>query len=155
VWPDVTDVRPTRTGPRHSQGRETPARRAATIEEDRDVMRDIGNRIQRYRLSRYATPVDRVRRNLRWAWLAGALWLAWVGFLSEHNLLRLRQLSNEGRHSEAQLRQLNHEVARLDAERADPEAQRLLAEHALREKSGMAKRGEIIYLIRPSDPAKR
>ncbi len=125
-----------------------------TIEEDRDVMRDIGTRIQRYRLSRYAPPEDRVRRNLRWAWLAGALWLVWVGFVSEHNLMRLRQLSRECQRSEATLQRLNSEIARLDAQQRDPAAQRSLAEHALREKSGMAKPDEIIYQIRPGGPGK-
>ena len=118
-------------------------------------MRDIGTRIQRYRLSRYALPEDRVRRTLRWAWLAGALWLVWIGFVSEHNLMRLRQLSRERQRSEATLQQLNSEVARLDAQQRDPAAQRSLAEHALREKSGMAKPGEIIYQIRTVDPGKR
>jgi cell division protein FtsB len=118
-------------------------------------MRDIGIRIQRYRLSRYAPPEDRVRRGLRWAWLAGALWLVWIGFVSEHNLVRLRRLSDERQRSEARLQQLNSEVARLNAQRRDPAAQRSLAEHALREKSGMAKPGEIIYQIRPDDAGKR
>jgi cell division protein FtsB len=118
-------------------------------------MRDIGTRIQRYRLSRYAPPEDCVRRGLRWAWLVGALWLVWVGFVSEHNFMRLQQLAREARHSEAELRQLHGEVARLDAEERDPAARRLLAEHALRERSGMARPGEIIYRIRPGDPEKR
>jgi cell division protein FtsB len=118
-------------------------------------MRDIGTRIQRYRLSRYAPPEDRVRLGLRWAWLAGALWLVWIGFVSEHNLMRLRQLADERQRSEARLQRLNSEVARLDAQRSDPAAQRALAEHALREKSGMARPGEIIYQIRPEAPEKR
>ena len=118
-------------------------------------MRDIGARIQRYRLSRYAPPEDRVRRSLRWAWLAGALWLVWVGVVSEHNFIRLWQLSHERQRSEAELKRLDAEVARLDAQQRDPAAQRLLAEHALREKSGMAKPGEIIYSIRPGGPGKR
>jgi cell division protein FtsB len=117
-------------------------------------MRDIGARIQRYRLSRYAAPEDRVRRGLRWAWLVGALWLAWVGFASEHNFVRLWQLSHERQHSETELRRLDAEVARLDAQQRDPAAQRILAEHALREKSGMARPGEIIYSIRPGGPGK-
>ncbi len=118
-------------------------------------MRDIGTRIQRYRLSRYAPPEDRVRRGLRWVWLAAALWLVWVGFVSEHNFMRLRQLARERQLSEEQLQQLQGEVARLDAQQRDPAAQRLLAEHALREKSGMARPGEIIYQIRPGAPGKR
>jgi cell division protein FtsB len=118
-------------------------------------MRDIGSRIQRYRLSRYAPPEDRVRRGLRWAWLVGALWLLWVGFLSEHNLVRLQRLSRERQRSEERLQRLHGEVAHLDAQQRDPAARRLLAEHALREKSGMARPGEIIYQIRPEAPAKR
>jgi hypothetical protein len=126
-----------------------------TIEEDRDVMRDIGNRIRRYRLSRYAAPEDRVRRGLRWAWLVAALWLAWVGFLSEHNFLRLRQLSHERRLSEERLHALRAEVARLDAEQRDPAALRLQAEHALREKSGMARPDEIVYQYRQGNAERR
>ena len=117
-------------------------------------MRDIGARIQRYRLSRYAVPEDRVRRGLRWAWLVGALWLVWVGFVSEHNFVRLSQLSHEHQRSETELKRLDAEVARLDAQQRDPAAQRILAEHALRERSGMARPGEIIYRIRPGDPGK-
>jgi cell division protein FtsB len=117
-------------------------------------MRDIGARIQRYRLSRYAPPQDRVRRGLRWAWLAAALWLIWVGLVSEHNFLRLWQLSHERQRSEVELRRLDAEIARLDAQQRDPTALRSLAEHALREKSGMARPGEIIYWIRPGGPGK-
>jgi len=118
-------------------------------------MRDIGDRIQRYRLSRYARPVDRVRRRLRWAWLVAAAWLAWVGFLSDHNFVRLWRLSQERQQSEADLRRLRAQVAELDSRMRDPAAQRELAEHALREKSGMAQPGEIIYRIRPDSTAKR
>jgi cell division protein FtsB len=118
-------------------------------------MRDISARIQRYRLSRYARPEDRLSRRLRWAWLVGALWLVWVGFLSEHNFVRLRQLARERQRSEGRLLQLKQEVTQLDAQLRDPTAQRVLAEHALREKAGMARPGEIIYQIRPSAPAKR
>ena len=118
-------------------------------------MRDIGARIQRYRLTRYARPEGRLSRRLRWVWLAGALWLAWVGFLSEHNFVRLGQLSHERQRSEGRLQQLKEEVTRLDAQLRDPAAQRVLAEHALREKAGMARPGEIIYQIRPAAPTKR
>ena len=156
MWSDTANVRPTLTGKRSTFARtRAPAHGTGTIEEDRDVMRDIGARIQRYRLSRYAPPEDRVRRGLRWAWLVGVLWLVWIGFVSEHNLLRLRKLSHECQRSEAWLQRLNSEVARLDVQQRDPAAQRLLAEHALREKSGMARPGEIIYQIRTGDPGKR
>ena len=118
-------------------------------------MRDIGARIQRYRLTRYAQPEDRLGRRLRWAWLAGALWLVWVGFLSEHNFVRLGQLAHERQRSEGRLQELKQEVAQLDAQLRDPAEQRALAEHALREKAGMARPGEIVYQIRPGSSAKR
>jgi len=118
-------------------------------------MRDIGARIQRYRLTRYAPPDDRVRRHLRWVWLFGVLWLVWIGFGSEHNLLRLGQLSRERQRSAQELARLRQEIARLDAKLRDPAAQRELAEHALRERSGMAQPGEIVYRIQPAAPARR
>ncbi len=118
-------------------------------------MRDIGERINRYRLSRYAVPVDRVRRRLRWAWVAAALWLAWVGFLSDHNFVRLWQLSQERRQSEADLQRLRAEVAELDAKMRDPAAQRELAEHTLRERAGMARPGEIVSRVRKDTTAAR
>jgi cell division protein FtsB len=98
--------------------------------------------------------VDRVRRRLRWAWLVAALWLVWVGVLSEHNFVRLWQLGLERRHSEVELRRLKGEIARLDAQLRDPAAQRSLAEHALREQAGMAQPGEIIYRIGPEGTSK-
>ncbi len=118
-------------------------------------MRDISARIQRYRLSRYAPPEDRVRRRLRWVWLGAALWLVWVGFLSDHNFVRLWRLGQERARMQADLQRLNAEIARLSAELKDPAAQRSLAEHALRENAGMAQPGEIIYRIQPDGAPQR
>ncbi len=117
-------------------------------------MRDIGDRIQRYRLSRYAPPQDPVRRRLRWAWIFPALWLVWVGFVSDHSFFRLWQLTRERARTAAELARLNAESARLDVLVNDPAARRELAEHALREQAGMAQPGEIIYRIR-TDAAKK
>jgi len=111
-------------------------------------MRDIGTRIQRYRLSRYAAPERPTRRGLRWFWLAAALWLVWAGFVSEHNFVRLGRLARERWRSNEELARTRAQVAALDARLRDPAAQRDLAEHALREKAGMAKPGEIVYHIR-------
>ena len=60
-------------------------------------MRDIGRRIQRYRLSRYAPPRGPVRRRLKWLWLLGAGWLTWIGVVSDHSLLQtaLRESAEE------------------------------------------------------------
>jgi cell division protein FtsB len=117
-------------------------------------MRDIGTRIQRYRLSRYAAPERPLRRGLRWFWLAGALWLAWAGFVSEHNFVRLGRLDRERERSTAELKRIRAEAAALDARLRDPAAQRALAEHALRERAGMARPGEIVYRIRPAKPSR-
>lgn len=108
-------------------------------------MRDIGARIQRYRLSRYAPPVDRVRRRLRWAWVVGALWLIWVGFLSDHNACRIWLLSREERTNRQEVARLLEESRRLEREASDPKLRRKAAEAYLRERAGMARRGEIVY----------
>jgi cell division protein FtsB len=115
-------------------------------------MRDISDRIQRYRLSRYAPPQDPVRRRLRWVWLLPGLWLVWVAFVSEHSFLRIWQLSRERARSAAELRRVRAEIERLDLLVHDPLARRELAEHALREQAGMAQPGEIIYRIGTDPP---
>ena len=43
------------------------------------------------------------------------------------------------------------EIRQLDEEMNDPEAQRDLAERVLRERNGMARKGEIVYRIRGAD----
>jgi cell division protein FtsB len=110
-------------------------------------MRDIEMRIRRYRLSRYALPQNPFRSRLRWVILAAAVWLAWAGLFSDHSLYRIWRLSQERTHARTELEQLQHEVRRLEAEIRDPVAQRELAERLLRERSGMARRREIIYRI--------
>jgi len=111
-------------------------------------MRDIQTRLLRYRLSRYAAP-DPLRR-LRWVWVIVALWLAWVGLLSDHSLIHIWRLDRENTAARRELETLRAEIARLDAELADPEAGRLRAEHWLRERDGMARPKEIIYRIQPT-----
>jgi len=108
-------------------------------------MRDIGIRIQRYRLSRYASPIDRIRRRLRWAWVIGALWLIWVGVVSDHNGYRIWQLSREERLNRQEIARLAAQSDRLEREVSDPRLRRKAAEAYLREQAGMARRDEIIY----------
>jgi cell division protein FtsB len=115
-------------------------------------MRDIGTRIQRYRLARYAEPERPLRRGMRWFWLAAVLWLVWAGFVSEHNFVRLSRLARERVRSTGELKRIQGQVAVLDARLRDPAAQRDLTEHALREKAGMARPGEIVYHIRSVAP---
>jgi cell division protein FtsB len=120
--------------------------------KDRDVMRDIGSRLQRYRLHRYAVPSDSLLQRLRWALPVLALWLLWAGFVSDHSILRLWQLRRENAGAQQELKHLNLETRRLERELEDPAARRELAERALRERNGMAKPGEIVYRIRGASP---
>ncbi len=111
-------------------------------------MGDIDSRLRRYRLSRYAPPPDPLRRGLRLGWLALGLWLVWIAVLSDHSLWRIWRLGHERSQAEQDLQRTKSEVYRLDAELGNPATQRELAERALREKTGMARPGEIVYRIR-------
>jgi cell division protein FtsB len=111
-------------------------------------MRDIGQRINRYRLSRYAAPEDRVLRRLRWFWLIGAVAVLWIALVGDHSLWRIWTLSRENAKVQRQLAAAHAELGRLDDQVRSPEASRELAEKELREKNGMARPGEIIYRIR-------
>lgn len=116
-------------------------------------MRDISRRLKRYRLSRYATPDDPVRRHFKWVWLLAFGWIAWAGFISDHSLYRIWRLDQEAKQSEARLAEKRQERETLEREQRDPEAQRQNAERLLRVKNGMARPSEIIYQIRdvPAD----
>jgi cell division protein FtsB len=114
-------------------------------------MRDIGTRIQRYRLSRYERRDPPLLRRLRWAWPLVALWLVYVGFLSEHSLYRLWRLNRENERLRTTLGATRQEIEHLDRQLNDPRASQERGEHALRERNGMGRRTEIIY--RYADPA--
>jgi len=109
-------------------------------------MRDIGRRIQRYRLSRYGSPQGGLGRPPRWVWLALALWLAWVGFVSDHSLYRIWRMGVENARAQQDLQGARAEIGRMDREARDPKTRLRTAEKALR-KEGFAKPGEIIYRI--------
>ncbi len=112
-------------------------------------MRDLGSRIRRYRLARYAPEGSPLLRRLRWVWLIAVVWLAWASFISQHSFYRTWQLDRENTRTRQELERLRAEVDRLDSEARDPEAGRMRAERELREQHGMAKPGEIIYRIQP------
>jgi cell division protein FtsB len=111
-------------------------------------MSDIGSRIQRYRLSRYADPDHRGRRRLMlWLLPALALWVLYAGFLSEHSLWRLWRLERSQRETTRQLQATRLEVERLNRQLENPGERRDLQEHLLRERNGYAQPGEIVYRI--------
>ncbi len=116
-------------------------------------MRDISHRLARRR-SPFAAAEDPVRRRLRWAWLAGALWLVWIGLLSDHSVWRLARLGVEDARTTRELANARAEVERLESERKDPQRMRELGEKVLRERGGMAQPGEIIYRVDETVPAR-
>ena len=115
-------------------------------------MSDIDSRLRRYRLGRYAMPDDPVARGLKLGWVALGLWLVWIGFLSDHSLWRIWRLSRDSSNTQSDLEHTRQTVERLDADLGNPVTQRELTERALRERTGMARPGEIVYRIRGAHP---
>jgi cell division protein FtsB len=116
-----------------------------------EVMRDIGSRIGRYRLSRYASPTDPLRWHLRWFWLAAVLWIVWAGLLSKGSFYRLWRLDAERQRIERELEQTRGDIVALEKASKDPRLKREWAERQARH-AGMARAGEIIYRIRETEP---
>jgi len=114
-------------------------------------MRDIGRRIQRYRLSRYARPEGGGFRVPRWAWIALAVWLLWAGVVSEHSFYQLWRVRHMATREHEQLLETQAEVERLEGEAKDPQARKLEAERLLREQDGWSRKDEIIFRIDGAD----
>ena len=109
-------------------------------------MRDIGIRIQRYKLSRYRPPEslsDRARFVLTLG-LAG--WAIWALFLSDHSAVRLFALGQKQHGVEQKLALTNRAVTRSlrELKAADDPAE---GARVLRERHNFAFPGERIYRI--------
>ena len=109
-------------------------------------MRDIGIRIQRYKLSRYRPPgaVSERARLLNTLGLAG--WLIWALFLSDHSVVRLLALNAKTADTEARLKAAQANVAKLEGDLRladDPE----VGERVLRDRHNFAKDGERLYVM--------
>ena len=117
-------------------------------------MRDIGSRIRRYRLTRYAVPSDPIRRRLHWAWLLAIAWCAWVGFLSDHSFFRLSRLRQEHQRTLLEVNRTRAEILAIEKDSQDPRSRLELAERKLRS-TGMARPGEIIYRMSGGDSTTR
>jgi len=117
-------------------------------------MRDIGRRIQRYRLSRYAREDERRLHIPRWVWAVLAAWLVWAGVLSDHSFFALWRLHRTYDREQSQLRTARAEITRLDAAAKDAGERRKDAERRLREDEGYARPGEIIFRIDGADSTK-
>jgi cell division protein FtsB len=76
----------------------------------------------------------------------------WIAVLSDHSLWRIWRLSNENARAEHELERARLSVSKLENQVENPENNRELAERVLRERTGMAKPGEIVYRIRGNQP---
>jgi len=109
-------------------------------------MRDIGIRIQRYKLSRYRPPDSLSERARLLLTLGLAGWLIWALFLSDHSVVRLMALNAKKAQTEAQLASTQAQVAKLEGELKssdDPE----VGERVLRDRHNFAKEGDVLYVI--------
>jgi cell division protein FtsB len=74
--------------------------------------------------------------------------MVWIGFVSDHSLWRIWCLSHENARAEQDLKRAQESVAHLESDFESPQVHRELAERMLRERTGMARPGEIVYRIR-------
>ena len=115
-------------------------------------MRDIGIRIQRYKLSRYRPPdslSDRARMGLT---LLLSAWAIWALFLSDHSAVRLMGLGQKKHNLEQQLASTSQDVTRRARSLRvadDPDE----AARVLRERHNFAREGEMLYVIQGEDGA--
>jgi cell division protein FtsB len=114
-------------------------------------MRDIGRRIQRHRLTRYA-PAQGMHVP-RWAWFALGAWLLWAGVLSDHSFYQLWRLERISAREHARLRESQEALRHLDYQARDGNERKRIAERLLREQEGWSRPGEIIFRIDEKAPA--
>jgi len=109
-------------------------------------MRDIGIRIQRYKLSRYRPPDSVSERARLFMTLGLAGWAIWALFLSDHSAVRLFALGAKKSGLEQQLavttKAVNKRAQELRVADDPQEAARIL-----RERHNFALPGERIYRI--------
>jgi len=109
-------------------------------------MRDIGIRIQRYKLSRYRPPDSVSERARLFLTLGLAGWAIWALFLSDHSAVRLLALGAKKSGIEQQLAVTSKAVSKRAQELRvadDPQE----AARILRERHNFALPGERIYRI--------
>ena len=114
-------------------------------------MRDIGRRIQRYRLARYA-PAQGAHVP-KWAWLALGAWILWAGLVSDHSFYQLWRMERISAREHDRLQETQNSLRHLDRQARDGTERKRIAEKLLREQEGWSRPGEIIYRIDDKDPA--
>ena len=109
-------------------------------------MRNIGIRIQRYKLQRYRPPESISERARLGLAVALGLWLIWALFVSDHSAVRLVGLTHKRDRTQADLAAMQAQVKRGEAEVRtidDPAT----IERILRERHNFAHEGELLYVI--------
>jgi len=109
-------------------------------------MRDIGIRIQRYRLQRYRAP-ETIGEKARFGIaIALGLWGIWALFLSDHSAVKILSLEGKKKKTEVALASTQREVTRGEQELRAANDLRV-AERWLRSRHNFAHEGEILYVI--------
>ena len=111
-------------------------------------MRDIGARIERYRLSRYGRVGG---ATFRWAWPLLFAWLVYAAFLGQHSLLRIWLMGNEQRSVQGELADTRIKLEEAEHVLHDKAMLRDRGEHVLRERNGFARPSEKVYRIPSAD----
>lgn len=83
---------------------------------------------------------------VRWLLLAGAAWLVYATFFSDHSLWRIATLRHQLTVTDAEVRRVRAETTKLESRLTDPRERAAHAEEMLRGQ-GMARQGEIIYRL--------
>lgn len=109
-------------------------------------MRDIGIRIQRYKLSRYRPPESLSERARLWLAIGLAAWLIWALFLSDHSAMRLMGLGNKKADTEDKLAATLKVVKGAEQDLSSADDQEVGAQ-VLRERHNFALPGERIYRL--------
>lgn len=116
------------------------------------MARDISRRILGRSMASPFAPAEPAWRRLRWlVWIAAA-WLVYSAFLSDRSFFRIARLRHELATANAEVERIGRESGDLEARMADPKARQRQAEKTLRERTGMARPDEMIYVFRKTTP---
>jgi cell division protein FtsB len=86
------------------------------------------------------------RTQLRWVVLAASAWFLWAAVLSDHSFWRILRLKQDLAANDAEMKRVQAESKRLEAQLDDPHARQDHAEEVLR-RQGLARPGEIVYRL--------
>lgn len=107
----------------------------------RDITRRVLGRPLRSPYGQGAGP-----RWLRWAVLAGSVWLLYAAVFSDHSLWRILRLRQQLAASDSEVSRVQEETRALEAQLNDPHERAEHAEEVLR-RQGLARPNEILYRL--------